>query len=62
MTDDATTARLRERLAELEREHVAGEELLVQLRAEQQRVTESLLRIGGAIQVLHELLDAPPAP
>lgn len=51
--------RIRQRLAELEREQAAGERRLVELDADASRVREVLLRISGAGQVLRELLADP---
>ena len=45
------------RLAELETELQAGERLMAELDDRRQRLRDSMLRIGGAIQVLRELLD-----
>lgn len=44
------------RLAELEAELQAGERLMAELDDRRQRLRDSMLRIGGAIQVLRELL------
>jgi hypothetical protein len=46
------------RLAELRKEFEAGQQLLGDLSVRQQNVQQTLLRIGGAIQVLEELLTA----
>lgn len=55
--------RLGRRLAELQAERAAGEQVLARLRAERADLEQTLLRISGAIQVLEELLvpdDASP--
>lgn len=44
------------RLGELKREFESGQKLLRELEAKQVEVRDTLLRIGGAIQVLEELL------
>jgi hypothetical protein len=44
------------RLSELKREFESGQKLLRELEAKQVEVRDTLLRIGGAIQVLEELL------
>jgi hypothetical protein len=54
------------RLETLKKEYSAGQALLADLEAKQANLHTSLLRIGGAIQVLEELLDSgtagePPA-
>lgn len=51
------------RLSELKREFESGQKLLRELEAKQVEVRDTLLRIGGAIQVLEELLrpEATPA-
>lgn len=51
------------RLHELKREFESGQKLLRELEAKQVEVRDTLLRIGGAIQVLEELLrpEATPA-
>jgi prefoldin subunit 5 len=51
-----------QRLGELRAEYRAGEKMLAELEAEQANVQQTLLRVSGAIQVLEELLDAPPPP
>lgn len=45
-----------QRLEELQTEFAAGKTLLADLRARQDHVSSSLLRISGAIRVLEELL------
>lgn len=50
------------RLAELESELAAGERLMAELDERRQRLRDSMLRIGGAIQVLRELLGRGDAP
>ena len=51
-----------QRLGELRAEYRAGEKMLANLEAEQANLQQTLLRVSGAIQVLEELLDAPPPP
>jgi predicted nuclease with TOPRIM domain len=48
--------RLEERLRELRAEFERGQQMLARLEKEQAGVRDSLLRIGGAIQVLEEEL------
>jgi hypothetical protein len=60
------------RLTALSQEYEAGRKMLADLEARQLELQQTLLRIGGAIQVLEELLaadqpasligDAPPTP
>jgi len=50
--------RLEERLRELKAEFERGQQMLVRLEKEQASLHDSLLRIGGAIQVLEEELNA----
>ena len=50
---------LEARLTELEQEFQIGEQQLRDVDLQQARLRETLLRISGAIQVLHELLDSP---
>jgi len=47
---------MEKRLAELEAELAAGERLMAELDERRQRLRDSMLRIGGAVQVLRELL------
>ncbi len=49
--------KLEQRLAALEAEHQAGERLLAELDAKRQSLTETLLRIEGAMQVLREMIS-----
>jgi ABC-type transporter Mla subunit MlaD len=51
---DRTT--IEARLQDLKREFEAGQKLLRDLDAKQAEVRDTLLRIGGAVQVLEELL------
>lgn len=53
--------KLRQRLSELEEELQKGEQMLADLRARENDLQQSLLRIVGAVQVLREMLDAPAA-
>jgi len=50
---------LEARLTELEHEYQIGEQQLRDVDLQQARLRETLLRISGAIQVLHELLESP---
>lgn len=52
--------KLQERLESLKEEFARGKEQLAQLDARAQSLRETLLRISGAIQVLEELIGAPP--
>ena len=49
-------AKLNQRLAELTTELECGQRMMAELESRQLKVRESMLRIGGAIQVLRELL------
>jgi hypothetical protein len=49
-------AKLNQRLAELNAELECGQRMMVELESRQLRLRESMLRIGGAIQVLQEIL------
>lgn len=49
--------KLEQRLAALEAEHQAGERLLAELDAKRRSLTETLLRIEGAMQVLREMIN-----
>jgi hypothetical protein len=49
--------KVRERLAQLQEELRAGEARLRELTRQEAALRETLLRISGAAQVLHELLD-----
>jgi uncharacterized protein involved in exopolysaccharide biosynthesis len=56
---------IEQRLTELKKELASGQELLQQLETRKQDLRETVLRIGGAIQVLEELLkseNVPPHP
>lgn len=48
------------RLAELQREFEGGQKLMRELESKQMEVRDTLLRIGGAMQVLEELLVSAP--
>ena len=49
------------RLADLRREFEGGQRLLRELETKQMEVRDTMLRIGGAMQILEELLAAAPA-
>ena len=51
---------LEARLNQLKQEFEAGQTKLQELEAQQASVTQTTLRISGAIQVLEELLAATP--
>jgi hypothetical protein len=55
---------LEARLAQLEDEFQRGRAMLKDLEAQERQLQETLLRISGAMQVLHELLgdDAETKP
>jgi hypothetical protein len=59
---DALDVRLARRLAQLRVEQHRGQEMLAQLDADRQRLSETLLRIAGAVQVLEEELSAGGHP
>jgi hypothetical protein len=61
MTERAWQRRVEERLIELRAELVEGERAVRELDARRDRLVASMLRIGGAIQVLEELVAAPAA-
>jgi hypothetical protein len=50
---------IEERLAALRQEFEAGRRMLADLEARQVELQQTLLRIGGAVQVLEELLGTP---
>ena len=52
---------LQQRLNELKAEHDNGQRLLADLDARRESLRTTLLRIGGAIQVLQEILAAEAA-
>jgi hypothetical protein len=49
-------AKLKQRLSELNTELECGKRMITELESRQLKIRESMLRIAGAIQVLHELL------
>jgi septal ring factor EnvC (AmiA/AmiB activator) len=51
------TDQLQKRLAELKLEHAAGEQQLKALEDRAKELRNTMARIGGAIQVLEELLQ-----
>jgi hypothetical protein len=53
---------LSERLKQLRSEFEAGQKVLRDLELRQQDVRDTLLRIGGAIQVLEEMLKSEASP
>lgn len=55
-------ATIETRLADLRREFEAGQKLLRELEGKQMEVRDTMLRIGGAMQVLEELLAADSRP
>ncbi|MFY1671334.1 hypothetical protein ACN27G_15400 [Plantactinospora sp. WMMB334] len=55
-------ALLEKRIAELETELRAGQQMLAELEAKRTDVQQTLLRITGAVQVLKELLAEDPDP
>jgi prefoldin subunit 5 len=52
---------LEKRLAELQAEYQAGQQLLAELDTKRADLHQTMLQIGGAIQVLTELLDGEGA-
>lgn len=50
------------RLQQLQHEFESGQQVLAELEQRQQNLRETLLRIGGAIQVLQELLQTTDTP
>lgn len=52
---------LSERLSQLKSEFESGQKVLRELEVRQQDVRDTLLRIGGAIQVLEEMLKPDAA-
>ena len=49
------------RLEELRKEYVSGQKMLVDLESQAAALRDTMLRISGAIQVLEEMLQSPPA-
>jgi len=58
MHTDDMRAGVERRLGELRSESEAGRRMLAELDARRAELQQTLLRIGGAVQVLEELLDA----
>jgi hypothetical protein len=54
-------AQVQQRLEELRSEFEAGQRMLAELDARRAELQQTLLRIGGAVQVLEELLDTSGA-
>jgi hypothetical protein len=52
---------LEKRVEELTAEYRAGQEMLAEIEAKRVDLQQTLLRISGALQVLHELLEPAPA-
>lgn len=52
---------LNERLSQLKSEFESGQKVLRELEVRQQDVRDTMLRIGGAIQVLEEMLKPTEA-
>ncbi len=55
-------AELEKRLEQLKAELDSGQKMLAELEAKQSNVTQTLLRISGAIQVIQELLEPESTP
>lgn len=55
-------SQLENRLRTLQAEYEAGQKALAHLEAQKALLKETLLRIGGAIQVLQEELETSPEP
>ena len=55
-------AQVQQRLEELRSELEAGQRMLAELDARRAELQQTLLRIGGAVQVLEELLDGQEGP
>ncbi|MFY1651346.1 hypothetical protein ACN27J_10675 [Solwaraspora sp. WMMB762] len=58
--DQDMREQLAQRVAELEAELRAGQQMLAEVEARRADIQQTLLRITGAIQVLNELLAAEP--
>lgn len=54
--------RLEQRLQQLKSEYETGQKMLTELAEKEAQLRNTMLRIGGAVQVLEELLNAPSAP
>ena len=50
---------LEQRLQALQSEHEAGQRMIAELDARRAQLTQTMLRIEGAVQVLQELLKQP---
>jgi hypothetical protein len=57
--DEGLQRRLAARLAELHEDQAGGHAALRELEERRERLVTALLRVGGAIQVLEELLGSP---
>ncbi|MFY0523801.1 hypothetical protein ACN28I_11715 [Archangium gephyra] len=53
---------LRNRLNTLKSEYESGQRLLTELEARRAQLTQTMLRIEGAMQLLNEVLEQEPAP
>ena len=51
---------MEQRLATLQSEYEAGQKMLAELDAKRASLTNTLLRIEGAMHVIRELMGAPP--
>lgn len=54
--------KLTRRLEQLKTEFESGQKILAETEARQAKLRETLLRIGGAIQVLEEMLETQEQP
>jgi predicted nuclease with TOPRIM domain len=53
---------LKQRLQSLQAEYEAGQKMLAELEAKRQSLTQTLLRIEGAMHVLQELIEQEGGP